>query len=245
MMPDPGTTTHTMPLTDLLLLGAAYSAVENVFPRPWTVGYATNLSNDGYVVFNTDAATFRNSVLDRLPAGYEFLDYEYTLKGAALSTWHRDVTSGQVYHGTAHPTYTVIRYEYDGDFLTVIPKSHASFPFALARTQAINGTTGTTILFDADLLHAGAPNRVGAARLARQYKVAHRDDRPRLAHLEGVNLCKEGGGGEMTPADWLKRLLSWQLAWLLNLPAVAQRQTPGSFGAFLQRAVNLDFFNRI
>ena len=238
-----------MSLTDLFLVGSAFAALENIFPRPWTAGRVTDLSNDGYAVFHTDATEYRSRVLDRLPAGYEFLNYEYTIRGTSLSTWHRDVTSGQTYHATTHPTYTVIRYEYDGDFLTVVPMSHATYPFSIGRTQMINGTAGTTVLFNADLLHSGAPNRVGAARLARQYKVAHRDDRPRLTHLEGVNLCKDGGGSEMTHLDWAKRLLSWQWAWLLNLPEVAhlsqERQPPGSFGALLQRAVNLDFFNRI
>jgi hypothetical protein len=237
-----------MPLIDLFLIGAAYGVLENISPRLWTVGRVTDLSNDGYAVFHTDATEIRSSVLDRLPPGYEFLNYEYTIRGTSLSTWHRDVTSGQTYHDTTHPTYTVIRYEYDGDFLTVIPQSHSTYPFSIARTQMINGTAGTTILFNADLLHAGAPNRVGAARLARQYKVVHRDDRSRLAHLEDVNLCKDGGGGEMTPLDWAKRIMSWQWAWFLNLPEVAhlaqERQPPGSIGALLQRAVNLDFFNR-
>ena len=199
-------------------------------------------------MFHTAATAYRSGVLDRLPPGYEFLNYEYTIRGTSLSTWHRDVTSGQVYHGTAHPTYTVIRYEYDGDFLTVIPQSHATYPFALSRTQMINGTAGTTILFNADLLHAGAPNRVGAARLARQYKVVHRDDRSLLTHLEGIQVCKEGTGDNMTLVDWAKRVLSWQWAFLLNLPEVAHlsqsRQVPGSIGALLQKVVNLDFFNR-
>jgi hypothetical protein len=236
-----------MSLADLFLVGAAYAALENVFPRPWN-GRATDLSNDGYAVFNTAATEFRSRVLDRLPPGYEFLNYEYTIRGTSLSTWHRDVTSGQTYHNTVHPTYTVIRYEYDGDFLTVIPMSHSTYPFSIGRTQMINGTAGTTVLFNADLLHAGAPNRVGAARLARQYKVVHHDDRPLLAHLEGIAACKDGEGGEMTNTDWAKRILSWQWAWLLNLPEVAHlsqtRQEPGSFGALLQHVASLDFFNR-
>jgi hypothetical protein len=237
-----------MSLIDFFLVGAAFGVLENISPRLWKAGRVTDLSNDGYVVFHTAATAYRSGVLDRLPPGYEFLNYEYTLKGNNPTTWQRDVTSGQVYHGTTHPTYTVIRYEYDGDFLTVIPQSHATYPFALSRTQMINGTAGTTVLFNADLLHAGAPNRVGAARLARQYKVVHRDDRPRLAHLEGIATCKDGGGGEMTHLDWAKRIMSWQWAWLLNLPEVAHlsqaRQAPGSIGALLQRATNLDFFNR-
>jgi hypothetical protein len=237
-----------MMLTDFLLIGTALAILENVSPQLWTVGRATDLSTDGYVVFHSDAVSYHRGVLERLPEGYEFLDYEYTIRGTSLTTWHRDVTSGQSYYGTTHPTYTVIRYEYEGDLLTVIPKSHAAYPFAIDRTQMINGTAGTTILFNADLLHAGAPNKVGGARLARQYKVVHREDRARLAHLEGIHVEKTGEGTQMTTVDWAKRVLSWQWAFLLNLPTVAhlsqERQPTGSVGATLQRIVNQDFFNR-
>jgi hypothetical protein len=210
-----------MMLADLLLIGTALAVLENISPRLWTVGRVTDLSADGYLVFHTEADSYQRSVLDRLPDGYGFLDYEYTIRGASLTTWHRDVTSGQSYHGTTHPTYTVIRYEYEGDLLTVIPKSHATYPFAIDRTQMINGTAGTTILFNADLLHAGAPSKVGGARLARQYKVVHREDRVRLAQLEGIRAEKTGEGTQMTTVDWAKRILSWQWAFLLNLPSVA------------------------
>jgi hypothetical protein len=209
-------------LTDLFLIATAAAVLENISPQLWTAGRQTDLSVDGYQVLHTATPdVLRSAVLDRLPEGYEFLDYEYTIQGTALTTWHRDVTSGQQYHGTTHPTYTVIRYEYEGDLLTVIPKSHLTFPFAIDRTQAINGTVGTTILFNADLLHAGAPNRVGTARVAHQYKVAHHDDMGHLSHLAGIRVAKTGEGAPMTNTDWAKRILSWQWAWFLNLPAVA------------------------
>ena len=233
-------------IPDFLLIMTAIAVLENISPQLWTAGRQTDLSVDGYQVLH--AATqeaMRSEVLRRLPKGYEFLDYEYTIQGTALTTWHRDVTSGQQYHGTTHPTYTVIRYEIEGDLLTVIPRSHATFPFSIDRSQIINGTVGTTILFNADLLHAGAPNRGGTAR---QYKVAHRDDLERLSHLAGFRVTKTGENAPMTNMDWAKRVLSWQWAWFLNLPAVAHilqdRQPTGTVGALLQRMANQDFFNR-
>ncbi len=236
-------------ITDFLFIATAVSVLENISPQLWTAGRQTDLSVDGYRVLHTATpGAMRSTVLSQLPDGYEFLDYEYTIQGASLTTWHRDVTSGQQYQGTTHPTYTVIRYEYEGDLLTVIPRSHITFPFSIDRTQAINGTAGTTILFNADLLHAGAPNRVGTARVAHQYKVAHRADLSHLSHLAGIRATKTGDGAQMKGVDWAKRILSWQWAWFLNLPAVAyllqDRQPTGTVGALLQRAANQDFFNR-
>jgi len=35
----------------------------------------------------------KRQILKRLPPGYRFLDYTYTIDGCTLSTFHRDVTS--------------------------------------------------------------------------------------------------------------------------------------------------------
>jgi hypothetical protein len=241
-----------MNLFDLFLATALMGLLENISPQTWPPEHAVDLATDGYTVFPLSqvemAAGNFTEVLKHLPAGYVFLDYDYTIRGTALTTWHRDVTSGQTYHDTVHPTYTLIHYLTPGNLLTVIPKSHLTYPFALGRTQMIASTEGgTAVLFNADLLHAAGPKN-NSERLAVQYKIAHKEDHLRLAHLQGIHTCKEGPTEPMRPSDWAKRVMSWSWAWLLNLRPIAhllqERQASHTIGGMLQQAVALDFFNR-
>jgi hypothetical protein len=202
-----------------------------------------SLREDGYVVFRAQPHDLVFQTLSLLPRGYVFLDYSYTIVGDSLVTWHRDVTSGQAYHGAAHPTYTLIHYFCDGDLLSVSPGSHLTLPFSFGAPRTIVGWNGTAVLFNADLLHAGAPNRIGKARYAIQYKIAHRDDLAALGHLSDIHAVKRGEGG-YSFVDAFRRWYSWKFAWISNtvLYPFMQRRHDGWRGA-LQRLVNMDFYN--
>jgi len=177
----------------------------------------TSLEQDGYQVFQTTAADTNTdtlqTALQSLPPGYELLDYTYTIRGTSLTTWHRDVTSGQRYHGARYPTYTAIQYWSMGPTLSVVPGSHRTWPFAFGEARTlVTMEPGTLVLFNADLLHAGAPNPVGAARHAVQYKIVHREDRATgcFHHLEGVRTTKTGDAEPSPQMRWL----SWVFAWV-------------------------------
>ena len=200
----------------------------------------SNLHNNGFVVYNTN--DIFNDTLERLPYGYVFLNYSYTIKGTSLITWHRDVTSGQSYLGTNYPTYTAINYLCDGDLLTVCGGSHNTLPFSFCAPQIIKGKSGTTVLFNADLLHAGAPNKIGDGRHAIQYKIAHIDDLKFLNHLQGINVTKS----DNTPQKFvaLQRWYSWKFAWLSNtfFYTLMQKRHNGILG-YIQSLINIDFYN--
>ena len=54
------------------------------------------------------------------------------------------------------------------------------------------GPAYTALLFDADSVHSGMINDIGAARHVIQFKLAHQDDRWRLQHLDGMHVSKVG-----------------------------------------------------
>ena len=164
-----------------------------------------------------------------------------------MSTWHRDVTSGQHYWDTTHPTYTLIHYKYAGDFLSVSPGSHCDFPYAFQRPVDIVGDENCFVLFNADLLHAGMPNTVGDARHAVQYKLAHREDVPHLTHLAGIHTVKDGRG-QPQMASWLAltlRYLSFYGAFIINQcsPRLMMRAYDDGFAQRIQRWIPMRFYN--
>jgi hypothetical protein len=203
----------------------------------------TTLKHDGFMTWNgTDKETARLV----LGGDYVFLDYEYTIRGCSLSTWHRDITSGQRYWLTTHPTYTLIHYKYDGDFLSISPSSHTDFPYAFRRPVDIVGPADTMVLFNADMLHAGMPNTAGDARHAIQYKLAHRDDVARLAHLQGIHNVKEGRG-QPAMAPWLEttlRHVSFFGSFVVNqfCPRLMMRSYDDGFANWIQRWIPLRFY---
>lgn len=156
----------------------------------------------------------RTKTLASLPSDYMFLDYEYTIYSAALSTFHRDVTSSQVLYGCDYPVYTLIVYEYDGDLLSICPASERTWPFVWSRIVNLSGPKGTCVLFNSEMLHAGLPNQC-RPRFARQYKICHKDDIKKLVHLQGVRAtkdteCVDDFGSRM------KRKISYYFAFLVN-----------------------------
>ena len=156
----------------------------------------------------------RRKTLSYLPPDYEFLDYEYVIHSAALSTFHRDVTSSQVLYGCEYPVYTLIVYEYEGDLLSVCPASERTWPFVWSRIVNLSGPKGTCVLFNSEILHAGLPNQC-RPRLARQYKICHREDIKKLAHLQGVRATKNTECVD-DAVSRMKRKISYYFAFLIN-----------------------------
>ena len=141
------------------------------------------LEHDGYCVVKPGEA------MEQLP-DYVFLDYEYNIKGTALSTFHRDVTSSQRIYHTVHPVYTLIVYDYEGELLSLCPRSHRDYPFVWSPIINYHGKRGTAFLFDCDVLHAGRENQC-KYRNVTQYKLCHREDVPILSHLQEIRVTKD------------------------------------------------------
>lgn len=168
-----------------------------------------NLERDGF-----EPVASRSAVLNRLPPGYVFLDYKYTIEGCTLSTFHRDVTSSQSVYKTRHPVYTWITYDYDGTALTVCPGSHRTTPFTFSSPVTVKAKS---VLFNCDLIHAGTINWDRIPRRAVQYKVAHVDDLPKLEHLQKIDKLKVGDCDKSNfMMDQLYRNLSLLFAFPIN-----------------------------
>ena len=54
----------------------------------------------------------------------------------------------------------------------------------------IDGKTGSAILFDCDLLHAGRQNKCNDRNVI-QYKICHKDDLSILGHLDKIDNAKD------------------------------------------------------
>jgi|SRR5210317_231744 len=174
--------------------------------------YKPNLETDGFILMDRPTA---DKVLEKLPEGYTFLDYRYTIEGCTLSTFHRDVTSSQYIFKTKHPVYTFITYNYDGPALSVCPGSHQTAPFLMNRPVIINSNS---VLFNCDVVHAGSLNLDKKPRRAIQYKIAHRDDLEKLKHLDGIDKVKKGDCDKRNNPvlDTLYRKLSLTFSYIIN-----------------------------
>ena len=197
-----------------------------------------SIETDGYLVLSPDQAP----TIDHLPKGYVFMDYVYTLLGPPLFTYHRDVTSSKTVFKTKYPTYTMIQYEYDGNFLSVAQGSHARWTCGLPIT--LSGKKGTRILFDCDLVHGGVDCPAGVDRMAKQYKIIHKDDLHILNHLSGTSVCKRGTTVSSF-TQWWMRITSYvfvvPIQWIF-LPLLHRQYIGGIFG-FLQRLVPINHYN--
>jgi hypothetical protein len=144
---------------------------------------------DGFKIFKHDN---KHEIIKELSNNYIYIDYKYEIKGCTLSTFHRDVTSSQYIYKTKYPVYTHIIYYNAGPLLSICPSSHITAPLLLTSPVIIYGTPGTSILFNCDLVHAGALNNLGSIRHAIQYKLCHKEDLPKLKHLIGINKSTYG-----------------------------------------------------
>ena len=185
------------------------------YSEPASELFTRSIDKDGFCGFPTKSREDEQSIaLQKLPDNYVFLDYEYTIHTTALSTFHRDVTSSQHLYNCANPVYTLIVYEYGGDLVSICPASEQTWPFVWSRIVNISGPPGTCILFNSEILHAGQINHC-RPRLARQYKLCHREDIKKLQHLQGTRAKKDT---ECVDTSWsrMKRKVSYYFAFPIN-----------------------------
>ena len=83
-------------------------------------------------------------------------------------------------------------------------------------------------------------------RLAVQYKIAHRDDLPKLAALQGIDSAAQGATGNSPGFDWLARKVSLLFPYFINHVFTGHLQA--SDGSLLNRALlrifGKAFYNR-
>jgi hypothetical protein len=164
--------------------------VYQIKEKPYNDDKELSLNTDGFKIFNHDNI---NEIIETsLSKDYIFIDYLYTIKGCTISTFHRDVTSSGFIFKTKYPVYTLISYYNRGPLLTICPESHTTTPFLFQPPQIIYGNPRTSILFNCDIVHAGAINNFGEDKLAIQRKICHKDDLIKLKHLIGINKTSIG-----------------------------------------------------
>ena len=210
----------------LLLIIIYYSFEKNIDAKK--LYNDTSLKTDGFIVKNINSILndnfdlnkkkkiIENISLKKLPKDYIFLEYSYYIQGCSLSTFHRDVTSGQTTFNTKYPTYTAIIYEYDGDFLSICKNSHKTYPFTFSLPLNISGNKNTLIIFNSDMLHAGIINKIGNNRKALQFKVVHKYDYNKLKHLNDINVNKIGECNLYYINEYILRKLSYYFSFLIN-----------------------------
>jgi hypothetical protein len=193
----------------------------------------------------------KRDILKILPKDYMFIDYEYTIKNVALSTFHRDVTSSQKIFNTKYPIYTLILYKTtrsdikEYDLLSVCPNSHKSYPFVWEPIVNITGKSGTGFLFDCDLLHAGYMNKCINRELT-QYKICHKDDYNKLYSLHKININKTDKC-EITNTSLFIRKLSYYFQLPINYifyPLLIKREHNNAIG-LIQSYIPISFYNNI
>lgn len=174
------------------------------------------LKRDGYKVYD-NKQTF-SDIINELPKDYVFLDYKYTIKGCTLQTFHRDVTSSQYIFKTKYPVYTYIVYNNKGPTLSVCPKSHLTTPFVFTKPVTIynNNNHYISILFNCDLVHCGSLNNLGDKREAIQFKIAHKDDIPKLKSLVGINKIQSNKCHNYKIHEYIIRKTSLIFCFIIN-----------------------------
>jgi hypothetical protein len=214
------------------------------------------LEKDGFIVLQNDAFdygkdgiannTLHQAALQYLPPDYVFIDYVYYIEDAALSTFHRDVTSSRHRYNTTNPVYTLILYDYSGCLLTLCPGSHKEYPFCWSRPVNISAHEKTAFLFDSDLLHAGCANGCLSRRQLVQYKLCHQSDYDTLLHLDGIRMKKR----EACQDDFFRRCMrkcSYFLQFPIHVwfsPILENRYDKSTIVGQIQDVVPLTYYNR-
>jgi hypothetical protein len=207
--------------------------------------YNTSLDKDGFIIFNN---INNEDVLKYLPENYQILNYSYTIKGCTLSTFHRDVTSSQYILNSKHPIYTYIVYKNKGynPLLSVCPKSHKTIPFTYSKPINIYGNYNTSVLFNSDLLHAGALNNLKNSRYAKQYKIVHKDDLEILSKLDNVHTEKIGNCNISDNYEYVSRKISLLFPYFFNhvLTSYLQEKQDNILGVILEKIYGQNFYNK-
>lgn len=214
-----------------------------------------SIKEEGFEVFNINKNKFYtnklkifNKILKKLPNNYQFLDYEYKIINSTLYTFHRDITSSQYYQKLLHPSYTVIIYftETNNKLIEICPNSHNQ-TFFISDPITIYGRKhggGRAVLFNADIVHAGAINKT-SKRLAFQYKICHKDDINKLKHLSGQYIKKETKIRHFTLSDKIIAFLSHKTILLFDtkLGQYLEFKTNNFIINMISKLISIDFYN--
>jgi hypothetical protein len=206
--------------------------------------------NDFYISDDILPSLLQKDILNVLPNDYVFIDYSYTIKNSALSTFHRDVTSSQKIYHTKYPVYTAILYKTSGKLISFVPNSDKQYPFAMNFIHNLSGKAGTAILFNSDLLHCGISNGCKYREVV-QYKICHKDDLNLLTHLQGIHKTKTNKECvEINNYNEIKLWLSRKLSYLFQLPInvlfypfMTKKYDSNTFYGKLQEYIPLTFYN--
>ena len=153
-----------------------------------------------YILENWEMKNFKNihdifignskvnwKIKEILGDSYDLIDYMYVIENSAIHTYHRDYTSSKQYNNIEYPSYTMILYlDENLNGLNVIPKSHiddAQF-YTFDYSLKLNFKKGTSIIFDANLLHCGTAINSNIKRKCIQFKIIHKDDISKMPHLQ-------------------------------------------------------------
>lgn len=236
----------------IVILYILYFCIEHNETANYSINHRT-IEKDGFLVFHIkdyqnikkDASIeLKKMSLDKLPPGYQFLDYTYAIKNTTLSTFHRDVTSSQSIYNTSYPVYTLILYKYEGCLLSICPASNYSSPFVYSQIVNISGEEGTCFLFNSEILHAGCFNNCKKRDII-QYKIAHKDDIALLEHLHNVYVEKQEDKCEDTLYNHFLRKCSYFFELPINTifnPLLQKKHEDGVIGK-IQDYSSVQFYN--
>ena len=215
-------------------------------------------NNNNYCIFELDKTTISEIIntrpklneslkkicLSKLPQKYIFLDYSYEIINARLYTFHRDLTSCQSYQKLLYPSYTLIVYLYDGEFLNICPESLKKN--TVGKPFTIKGKKGTAILFNADMVHAAAPFYT-KHRHCIQYKICHSDDMIRLNHLNRQHVIKKYNiSSKIKLSEHYISRLSHKYVLLNDIRMfgdLSERKTNNRIARNIGKILKLDFYN--
>ena len=163
-----------------------------------------------------------------------------------MSYFHRDVTSSQIIYNTQYPIYTAIIYKNDGELLSICPGSHSTYPFVNSSIINIHGNSGTVILFNCDLLHAGCKNLCKKREII-QYKICHKNDLHLLKHLINKHIEKENICN-LSIYDEIKRKLTYYFQLPINticVPLMIEQKNKNTIIGKIQQYIPLTFYNNV
>lgn len=169
-----------------------------------------DLDKDGFRVLHLSGAMelersalvqhLKNSVLAHLPRNYMNLQEQTKfVQGVVARKFHRDV--GRYSIKTVYPVYKALAYFNKGPLLSVVPGSHMDPAFKAERVQTISGPAGTMIINNADVIHAGAVNKLGGKRQLVGLTFCHADDVGRVRAAQRVRASLEPNKQQGAPKD--------------------------------------------
>lgn len=155
-----------------------------------------NLINDGFKILHLDSKSLdlekselinkmKRKCLSELPSDYVSIDKNTKyVHGVYARTFHRDV--GMFSLKTSYPVFKALMYMNDGPMLSVVPGSHGNSEYKVEEVFLISSTSGTIILNNADVIHAGAINNHGENRRLIGITFSHKDDVNRVLNANKV-----------------------------------------------------------